>query len=180
MANRKPTVDDLRQLMRYDPEIGKLFWKERARKWFKSDRDMRALNTRIAGKEAFTSLDSKGYRQGKVLEFIFRAHRVAWAIETGVWPQGFIDHINGDRTDNTFSNLREATNAQNQWNSGAQVNNTSGFKGVSWRKRESVWVASISHKKEHHFLGCFNSAEAAHAAYCEAAARLHGEFARAL
>jgi hypothetical protein len=63
---------------------------------------------------------------------LYREHRLAWLYMTGEWPTHEIDHINGDRVDNRFCNLREATASENRWNSRKRVNNTSGYKGVSW------------------------------------------------
>jgi hypothetical protein len=91
------------------------------------------------------------------------------------WP--FVDHINGDGLDNTRSNLRQATNAENLHNRGPQSNNTSGYKGVYWNKQAGKWHAQIRAHRKAHFLGHHDTAEAAARAYDEAAVRLHGEFA---
>lgn len=96
-------------------------------------------------------------------------------------PKGLeTDHINGDGLDNRRANLRHATTSQNQQNRGAQANNTSGFKGVSWSKADRKWRARINGGGKQSHLGMFDSAEAAYAAYCEAASSMHGEFARAV
>jgi len=89
-----------------------------------------------------------------------------------------VDHVDRDGLNNRRSNLRIATQAQNSRNRRRHRNNTSGFKGVSFHRREKKWYAHIHHQGKKLFLGYFVSAEAAHAAYCDAAARLHGEFAR--
>lgn len=94
-------------------------------------------------------------------------------------PKGMhTDHINGDGLDNRKENLRICTNAENLRNQGKQSNNTSGFKRVGWDKRNRKWAAYIrlNYKKIH--LGLFPTPELAHAAYCEAAIKYHGEFAR--
>lgn len=94
-------------------------------------------------------------------------------------PKGkFVDHISGDRLDNRRANLRFATNAQNKWNAVQHRDNTSGFKGVSWAKQAKKWRAKICRFEKQYHLGYFKTPAAAHAAYCAAAARLHGEFAR--
>lgn len=91
-----------------------------------------------------------------------------------------VDHINGDPLDNRRDNLRLTTHADNCKNRHRQVNNTSGYKGVSSQRRVNgvKWTAYITSDKKRYHLGCFETPEEAYAAYCEAAIRLHGEFAR--
>jgi hypothetical protein len=89
-----------------------------------------------------------------------------------------IDHVNGNPLDNRRCNLRLATASQNQHNQRIRCDNTSGFKGVSWYPNYKKWLATICFKGRSHNLGYFETPEAAHAAYCEASARLHGEFGR--
>lgn len=89
-----------------------------------------------------------------------------------------MDHINTIRSDNRIANLREATNSQNNFNSPMKPNNTSGFKGVSWSKREGKFKAQIAANGVRMVLGSFDSPEEASEAYKSAAAKLHGEFAR--
>lgn len=89
------------------------------------------------------------------------------------------DHVDGDGLNNRRSNLRPATQVQNLWNQRKPVNNTSGFKGVSWNKEKARWRAQIRFNGPRVHLGYFDTPEAAHAAYVEASARLHGEFGRA-
>lgn len=92
---------------------------------------------------------------------------------------GITDHINGDGLDNRRANLREATHAQNMHNSGPQVGNTSGFKGVRRRAhRTKQWEASIRNGGKWHWLGEYETPEDAARAYDEAARTLHGEYAR--
>jgi hypothetical protein len=89
----------------------------------------------------------------------------------------FVDHIDGDTLNNQRQNLRQSSPAQNQCNRGAQKNNTSGYKGVTLDKRRGRFAAKININRRRVWLGYFDTAEAAHAAYCSAAMRLHGEFA---
>lgn len=88
------------------------------------------------------------------------------------------DHINGDGLDNRRVNLREATHAENMRNRRRQVNNTSGFVGVSRHKQKRKWEARlrVDGKKRH--FGYFETAETAAHARDTAARELHGEFAR--
>lgn len=89
-----------------------------------------------------------------------------------------VDHINGHGLDNRRENLRLATAAQNQRNRGKQVNNTSGYKGVTWYKPSRKWRAQIMVKKKSISLGYFDNPEDAYKAYCEAADMYFGEFAK--
>lgn len=89
-----------------------------------------------------------------------------------------IDHIDGNRQNNHFNNLRLATNLQNQWNGKIHRNNTSGYKGVTFDKEHRKWKAAIRHDNKLLNLGRFNSPEEAHVAYKNKAIELFGEFAR--
>jgi len=88
------------------------------------------------------------------------------------------DHINGDRLDNRRCNLRSATRAQNAVNRPKQVNNTSGFKGVTWHKRIGKWQAWIIESKKQSHLGYFDSKHQAAAIVDKEAIKRTGEFAR--
>lgn len=103
-------------------------------------------------------------------------HRLILGLDFGEPYQG--DHWNGCTLDNRQSNLRPATELQNHQNSKRPVTNTSGYKGVRWRADFKKWQASIKVNKKYVHLGVFDTAEAAFAAYCVAAERFHGEFAR--
>jgi hypothetical protein len=106
------------------------------------------------------------------------AHRLAWYFVFGEFPEQHIDHINGDKTDNRIQNLRLANPAQNSWNMRKSVRNTSGFKGVSWDEKNRLWCAQIQTHGKNKKLGRFSTKELAHAAYIDAAKKLHGDFAR--
>lgn len=178
MAKRQlPSPEELRQLLRYEPETGKLFWLPRPREMFATSRAFGLWNTRFAGQEAFTSLNNNGYRHGKVFGIGLLASRVIWAMQTDAWPTEHVDHRDTDRSNNRWDNLRSATHAQNMHNQGGR-RSSSGLKGVHWDKRDRKWRAQIMRDGKKHFLGNFTSAEAAHEAYKVAAGRLHGEFAR--
>ncbi len=105
-------------------------------------------------------------------------HRQILGLEIGDKRQG--DHIHsGETLDNRRSNLRIATGFQNQHNRRKRRDNSCGFKGVtpSGNGNKHPWKAEIVAHGEYHYLGCHDTPEEAHAAYCEAAKRLHGEFA---
>lgn len=102
-------------------------------------------------------------------------HRAILGLERGN-PVN-VDHIDGNRINNCRSNLRKCTRAENSKNRRAQINNKSGFKGVSWNSSSLRWRAQIGHNGKKIYLGQFEDPEEAYAAYCRAALELHGEFA---
>lgn len=95
---------------------------------------------------------------------------------TGKWPTSQVDHINGDRSDNRWANLRQATQSQNSMNIGRRSTNVSGFKGVHWNKATQKWRACITINQKKFHLGLFQTAELAFGAYQLAAEKHHGPF----
>jgi len=89
-----------------------------------------------------------------------------------------VDHIWGDKLDNRKKSLRFCTNAQNISNSGIRKNNTSGYKGVIWDKRDKKWRSTIGFNRKSIFLGCFSCKHEAASAYNVAAVKYFGEFAK--
>ena len=90
-----------------------------------------------------------------------------------------VDHANGSSLDNRRSNLRLATSSNNQHNRAARRDSSTQLKGVIRQSGDQVtFKAGITVARKRVHLGTFTSAKDAHAAYCEAAASLHGEFAR--
>ena len=106
---------------------------------------------------------------------VINMHRQIFGLEYG--DKMRVDHRDEKKANNQRYNLRLATPSQNQCNIGRQSNNTSGFKGVSWHKKNRLWHARIKIGGKCKSLGYFRTPEAAHAAYCSAAAEIHGEFA---
>jgi len=105
----------------------------------------------------------------------YYGHRLAWWLHYGKWPTGEIDHINGNKSDNRIVNLRLATRGQNVDN---RKKHRTGPKGAFRFKRGPKWTAQIRHDGVKYHLGVFDDERIAHEAYCEAARRLKGEFAR--
>jgi len=103
-----------------------------------------------------------------------RMHRLIMNAQPGQQ----VDHVHHLTLDNRKSELRICTNSENLMNRGAQENNTSGYKGVSWNKRDRKWHAQIWVNGKRKHLGYFSTPEDGYAAYCKAAHDLHGQFAR--
>ncbi|MDE2436463.1 MAG: HNH endonuclease [Sphingomonadales bacterium] len=97
-----------------------------------------------------------GYIQVGFAGCRYMAHRIAWAIYHGAWPEDQIDHINQDRTDNRILNLRSVSQTENSRNAKMPKNNTSGFTGIGWHKRDQKWAAYICCDGRQRSLGCFH------------------------
>jgi hypothetical protein len=120
----------------------------------------------------FGNLEKTGYIRVKVLNKKYLAHRLAWFVVHGKWPEGQIDHINGNRADNRIVNLRvvdSSGNAQNRRSK--QKNNQSGYFGV--HSSGGKWRAQIRIDKKLRHLGMFDTPELASMAYLEAKRSLH-------
>ena len=166
-----PSPELLRQLLRYEPDTGKLYWRERTPDVFEDGR-CKSFNSQFANKEAFTFTGRDGYKHGNVLnQRPYLAHRVIWAITYGEWPLNHIDHINGIRDDNRIENLRDVSRSENQKNQKRPAHNTSGAVGVSWANREKKWHAYINIDRRRESLGYFTDLAEAIAARKEAEAK---------
>jgi len=163
------SASDLKSLVRYDAKTGDLFWlpREPASPYVKT------WNTKHAGQKAFCTVTTYGYVKGYIYNRPYHAHRVAYALYYGQWPQGHIDHINGITSDNRIANLRDVTRQENQRNLRRSVSNTSGITGVGWCKITNKWKAQIQADKIRKHLGVFERFEDAVAAR-KAAECLHG------
>ena len=164
MAN--VTQDRLKELVHYDPASGV----------FTRIKDV-AGNAKAG--DQLGSTNSHGYLQARIDGKYYVLHRLAFLYMTGAMPDAEVDHINRDRSDNRWSNLRAASKSQNLRNAGAYKTNKSGYRGVSLKKKTGKWTAQISLDKKLHHLGYYETAEEAHAAYLAAAQKHAGEFATA-
>lgn len=180
LKETKIPVSLMAKLLNYDPETGLFTWRERSASWFASSGKARPpeweanrWNSRHAGKPAMTTTNS-GYKIGRVDSVILMAHRVAWAIHYGSWPENDIDHIDGDRSNNRICNLRSATRSQNMMNIGVRSSSKSGLKGVS--PIRGKWMATIGVNGKSEYLGVYECKFAAYEAYKKRAEELHGEF----
>ena len=127
------------------------------------DKGTRARAGSIAG-----TIGKPGYRFINIDGMPYPAHRLAVLYMTGEWPNGVVDHRNGDRACNAWSNLRDCTPAQNNLNRKVR--------GCSWDWRERRWVARIVVGGKERKLGRFKTEAEAIAAHRQAAAQFHGEF----
>jgi len=141
---RKITVETLYERLEADFKLGKLYYKPTGLSWW---------DTRYSGQECF-NINAHGYLCGTINKVRLLKHRVIFAMHEGRWPSQ-IDHINRNKSDNRFENLREVTQKENNQNIGKRCSNTSGKTGVYYRTREGLWLAKISNRE----LGYFKSKE---------------------
>lgn len=149
-------VSELSELLRYDHETGRIFWR------------VRRSNLIPAGREAFTASKNSGHKHGLIHRKAYMAHRVAWALHYGEWPSGSIDHINGVPDDNRIENLRLASASENAMNRRPNRGKASGLPhGVS-RKSNGRYFAQIQKGGVNYHLGYFGTVDEARSAYMKA------------
>ena len=155
----------LQSALRYDPETGIFYWKIK--------RTRGVLPGDVAG-----SQNPKGYVRICLNGKFHSAHRVAWVLTYGKWPSNFIDHRDGDPSNNKLENLREATATQNQANRRKKRNGSSQFKGVTFNTANpnKPWSTRIATNKKTMYLGCYKTEHEASEVYLNAAKKLHGDF----
>jgi hypothetical protein len=159
----------VRSLLDYNPETGELRWKV--------DKGSMARKGTVAGHTRKTD----GARLIGIDHKLYFGSHLAWLIMKGRFPDiGMeIDHRDGNAGNDRWYNLREATSQQQKWNRGPNTNNASGHKGVYFDRSRNRWAAGIMVDRHCIFLGRFDTAELASAAYETAARELFGEFYRA-
>lgn len=163
-----PSQQELRDLFYGDFINGELIHKPR-----QDGKNCASWNTRYAGRAA-GNIMKNSYVVVEIHNERHYVHRLIWKLVTGREPM-ILDHINRDRSDNRFENLREATDQQNGYNQGRRRNNTSGHKGIWWHNKNATWCVEVA-TPEGRFRKSFVNVEDAIAAKEEAIARYHGEY----
>lgn len=143
----KFTQEQLHRVISYDPESGRF---------------TRLITTSSNAKsgEECGNMDSQGYLRFRVLGQEFRAHRLAVFYMTGEWPS-VTDHINGDRSDNRWSNIKVTDSKGNARNLSTRHDNKSGHKGVTWDNRREKWLVQIGRDGEKVTIGRYKDRDLA-------------------
>jgi hypothetical protein len=162
MAKADLTAARLRELLHYDETTGLFTWLV--------SRSIAVKAGAIAGKPP----KDAGYCYVFVDGYLYAAHRLAWLYMTGQWPVGLIDHKDGIRCNNAFSNLRDVTHRQNSENKRkARVDSKTGLMGVTYHAKNRKFQARIQTEGRSRSLGYYPTAEEAHAAYLTEKRLLH-------
>lgn len=147
------TSDHIRSILQYDPNTGHFIWIKRTNR--------KDLLGKIAGSKTNTGYWAISVNNRKIL-----SHRIAWIYVTGEWPTQHIDHINGNKKDNSFANLRQVTRFGNLQNMRkATKANKIGFLGVS--AHQGKWRTQIMVNGKRIRASGFNTPEEAHEKYLE-------------
>lgn len=157
------TQNRLKEVVVYDPITGVFTSK--------------AVRNRHKIGDVFNTTNSCGYLRIKIDYTYYYLHRLVWLYMHGVWPSSNIDHINGDKADNRFTNLREATQSQNCRNRPVSHLSATKVKGVDFCKPMGRYRARIRVDGKRLPLGYFDTIEEAAEAYKVAAQNLHEQFA---
>lgn len=140
------TVSLAKQVLTYDPNSGNLIWNTGLH-------SKRMLPGSIAG-----SITKKGYRQVSLYGTTYAAHRLIWFMETGEWPDE-VDHIDQDRSNNKWSNLRAVTKAVNARNRSRNPHSKVGEVGIWYNKRTFKYVAEITFNGKKVFQRSYDNVE---------------------
>lgn len=158
------TYERLTELLDYNPDTGIFTWK------------VKRSNKVPAGSVAGCLNTSTGYVYVMIDHVGYLAHRLAFLFMTKEFPPEVVDHINSNRSDNRFCNLRAATFSENQHNRLIGSDNTSGFKGVNWDSHSKKWRARIRYKRRLYEAGSFSDRSEAAKAAAALRIKLHKEF----
>lgn len=154
----KLSLERLRQVLRYEPETGDFYWIQR-------DTIKKKLGTNAS------VVRSHGYLNICIDSQYYYTHRLAWFYVHGEWPN-VIDHIDGDKANNSIENLRSVSQRCNVENVlKARKHNKSKMLGA--HKTKYGFYSSVVYNKKTVYLGHYKTAEEAHNVYLKAKRELH-------
>lgn len=150
VSEQNLTVEKIREYLNYDLETGILIWKKKS-----------ARNTNIGDRTG--SLKPNGYRYIRFDNFECLEHRLIWFGMTGEWPnkEYNIDHIDLNKSNNVWTNLRKVTITENNLHAVARITSKTGFRGIKEIRKSGRYLARIMVNKQEIYIGSYNSIDAA-------------------
>ena len=160
--NKEHEIQFIKDSVIYCHTTGQLTWKiDRPSFHFKREQEYKRYLSTNAGNLVKCSIKDKSYLQFKIGYKLYEVHRIAFVLMNGTFPLEQVDHINGNKLNNKWDNLREVPQCINARNRKKQVNNSSGITGVSWHKTKKLWIARVHYEgKEKQIGGYLNINEA--------------------
>lgn len=131
----------------------------------------------IRGDKIAGNVRPDGYRSIRIEQKAYLAHRLIFLFHHGYMPK-YIDHKDGDPTNNRIENLRESTHSQNMMNSKVNSVSRSKIKNVRWNNSCSKWQVLIQVMGKQRHIGVYKDLELAELVAIEARNKYHGEFAK--
>jgi hypothetical protein len=160
MSREKITQEQVKSILHY--EEGELYWKDE--------------NGNKGEKVPIDYVDKDSYKRITIDGIRYRQHRVIFLYHHGYLPKQ-VDHEDENKTNNLISNLRDATNAQNSWNTGKISTNSSGYKGVYFDKKTKKWRGQVKCNEKKYSTKRYDTIEEAVKEIMQLREQLHGEFA---
>lgn len=163
-VTREISQEELKRVLDYNPKTGVFTWK------------IAPCGHGVKKGSVAGCLHPRGWRYIRYRYHGHAEHRLAFLYMTGSMPD-FVDHKDRNRSNNSWSNLRESDPLSNSVNQGIRIDNKSGYKGVHFCKDRNKWRAGVRFKGVQIDLGRYDTAVEAAEAYNTQAFEMHGELA---
>lgn len=151
VLKKNMTQELLKQYLYYDPLTGHFTWV------------YKHCNKVIPGARAGSVSSAYGHRVIHLFGALYPEHRLAWLYMTGKFPVNHVDHINHNECDNSWANLREVTQQENNMNQSKRKDNSSGVVGV-WIKttaKRKKFIAELHYEGKRMYMKAFSTLQEA-------------------
>ncbi len=149
----------LKECLDYNPDTGVFIWKERPKYHFNKNWIRGWWNGQFSGSKAGTVAKGREYSKIIISNKGYYSHRLAFLWMAGSFPNKQVDHIDHNRSNNAWINLRQVSSKENDKNRKIYSTNSSGCSGVTLKKGTKKWIARISNKGKRYDLGSFSNIE---------------------
>lgn len=166
-----PTQEYLKECIEYDEESGECFWKHRDTSHFSDANISKSWNARFSGK-LINYIDKSGKICVRLDKQQYPLHRLIFKMYYGSDPSKFLKHKDNNIINNRISNLYEDDTSATSGKQKISKHNTSGLSGATFNQRQKKWISEITYKSKRYYIGSFDTAEEAHAAYLKASDEL--------